>query len=346
MQSRAAYQDGIAGKHVPCSFHCLRGLGHGVEGRAVLEPLDLALVEGVGERDVVGGAVGGVNTEGHGLADGEFSAEQVNLVVGLDLVVVLGVGEGEREHTLLLQVGLVDTSEGAGDDGETTEVAGLESGVLTGRALTVVPVTDDDPPDALGLVVTGSGRDSVKLASGEVLDLVGLAVGGVDGTDQHVVGDVVKVTTVLEPRAGHGDVVGGGLALGLDEDGQVGGVLAVPGLERLEELETVGGRGDSDADGGAVGGRGLVRVRTRVKVVSREASAGRLLELELLAVLVLQGVGEGVEVQGTGERHGDDKVGGGDERVSGRVAGKRSARVSEEGWETKYASLRPVKLRL
>jgi len=37
-------------------------------------------------------------------------------------------------------------------------------------------------------------------------------------------------------------VVGGGLALGLDEDGEVGGILAVPGLERLEELETVGGR--------------------------------------------------------------------------------------------------------
>lgn len=162
----------------------------------------------MGEGDVEGGAVGGVNTEGHGLADGKLSAEKVNLVVGGDLVVVLGVGEGEREHTLLLQVGLVDTGEGAGDDGETAEVAGLESGVLTGRALTVVPVANDDPPDALGLVVTGSGGNGIPLTGGEVLDLVRLAVGRVDGTDQHVVGDVVQVATVLEPGASGTDVVG------------------------------------------------------------------------------------------------------------------------------------------
>jgi hypothetical protein len=37
-------------------------------------------------------------------------------------------------------------------------------------------------------------------------------------------------------------------------------VLAIPCVERLEELETVGGRGDSDVDGGALGGRSLVGV--------------------------------------------------------------------------------------
>jgi hypothetical protein len=206
-----------------------------------VEPLDLAGVEGMGEGDIEGGvAVGGVNAEGHGLTNLELCAEKVDLVVGLDLLVVLGVGEGEGKHTLLLQVGLVDTSEGAGDDGETAKVTGLESGVLTGRALTVVPVTDDDPPDALLLVVTGSGRHGVVLAGGEVVDFVGLAVLGVNGTDQHVVGDVVKVTAVLEPGTGHAmgklamcfgywvvklnhipDVVSGGLALGLEKDREV-----------------------------------------------------------------------------------------------------------------------------
>jgi hypothetical protein len=179
-------------------------LSHGVKGGAVVEPLNLTGVEGVRERNVEGGVtVGGVNTEGHGLANLELSAEKVDLVAGLDLLVVLGVGEGKGKHTLLLQVGLVDTSEGAGDDGETAKVTGLESGVLTGRALTVVPVTNDDPADALLLVVTGSGGHSVVLAGGEVVDLVGLTVLGVDGTNQHVVGDVVKVTAVLEPGAGH-----------------------------------------------------------------------------------------------------------------------------------------------
>lgn len=81
--------------------------GHGVERRAVLEPLDLGLVEGVAQLNIVGLAILGVDTEGHGLADSELSAHQVNRVGGLDLVVVGGVGEGQRKHTLLLQVGLV-----------------------------------------------------------------------------------------------------------------------------------------------------------------------------------------------------------------------------------------------
>ena len=302
-------------------FYCLvlGVLGHGVEGRAVLEPLNLGLVEGVRELDLEVLAVLGVDLHGDGLANGELSAEDVDLVLGAELVVVGGVREGEGKHTLLLQVGLVDTSEGAGDDGETAKVTGLESGVLTRRALTVVPVTDNDPADALGLVVAGNGGDGTPLTVGEVLDLVGLTVGGVDGTDQHVVGDVVKVTTVLEPGTGHGDVISGGLALGLDEDGHVGGVLAVPGVERREDLETVRGRGDLDLDGGAVGRRGLVSVLAGVVAALGETSASGGLKLELLAVLVLEGIGQGVEGEGAGNGHGNNEIGGGNEGVGGGV---------------------------
>lgn len=56
------------------------------------------------------------------------------------------------------------------------------------------------------------------------------------------------------------DVVGGGLALSLDQDGKVEGVLLVPCVERLKELETVGGGGDSNVDGGALSGGSLVGV--------------------------------------------------------------------------------------
>jgi hypothetical protein len=83
-------------------------------------------------------------------------------------------------------------------------------------------------------------------------------------------------------------VVGGGLALGLDEDGQVGGVLAVPGIEGLEELETVGGGGDGDVDGRAVLGRVLVGVLAWVVAVGGKTGTSGRLQLELLAV----GVGE------------------------------------------------------
>lgn len=215
--------------------------------------------------------------------------------------------------------GTHDTGEGTGDDGETTEVTGLESGVLTGRTLTVVPVTDNDPADALGLVVTGNTGNSAELTVGEVLNLVGLAVGGVDGTNQHVVGDVVQVTTVLQPGTGHGDVVSGGLALSLDQDGKVGGVLAVPSVERLEDLETVRGRGNGNVDLGAVLRRSLVGVHARVVAVGGKTVTGRGLEHELVAILVLEGVGERVEVESTGDSHGHDKVGGGDEGVGSGV---------------------------
>lgn len=198
-------------------------------------------------------------------------------------------------------------------------MAGLQSSVLTGRTLTVVPVTDDNPLDATGLVVTGSSGDGIVLAGEGVLDLVGLTVLGVDGTNQHVVGDVVKVTTVLQPRASHGDVVGGGLALALDQDRDASGILAIPLLETSKDLETVTGGSDSDVDALAVGGRSLVGVTAGVVALSRETLTGGGLEHELLAVLVLQLVGERVELEGTGNGHGDDQVGRGDESVGGGV---------------------------
>jgi hypothetical protein len=120
----------------------LRVLGHGVKSATVLEPLDLALVEGVRKLDLERGAsICGMNSHGQRLAGGELGGGQVDAVVGTNLVVVGRVGESKRKHTLLLQVGLVDTSERAGDDGGATQVPGLERGVFTGRALSVVVVT-------------------------------------------------------------------------------------------------------------------------------------------------------------------------------------------------------------
>ena len=80
-----------------------------------------------------------------------------------------------------------NTSERTDDNSKTTKVAGLESGVLTRRSLTVVPVTDDDPADALGLVITGDGRNGTELTVSEVLDVVGPTVGRVGGADEEIV---------------------------------------------------------------------------------------------------------------------------------------------------------------
>lgn len=50
-----------------------------------------------------------------------------------------------------------------------------------------------------------------------VLDLVDRIVLNVDCTNQHVVGDVVQVTTEFQPRPGGTDVVGGALSLHLQQ---------------------------------------------------------------------------------------------------------------------------------
>ena len=46
-----------------------------------------------------------------------------DLVIGSDLVVIGGIGEGKWEHTLLLEVGLVDSSEGFDDDSSATKMS-------------------------------------------------------------------------------------------------------------------------------------------------------------------------------------------------------------------------------
>lgn len=256
-----------------------------------------------------------------------------NRILGLNLVVVGRFGEGERKHTLLLQVGLVDTGKASGDDSKTTKMAGLESSVLTGATLAVVPVANNNPLDALLLVITGDGRDSTPVTGGSVLNLVGLTVGLVDSTNQHVVGDVIKMATVLEPGTSHGDVVSGSLALGLDENGNALGILAIPGLERLQNLETVRGGSNLDIDSRAVLGRSLVSVVARIIAGGRKTVASRRLEHELVAILVLELVGQGVEVERASNGEGNDQVGGGDEGVSGRVSVVATSEVTVVGGE-------------
>lgn len=54
-------------------------LGHGVQSAAVLKPLDLTGVEGVGQLDVKGLAVLGLDDKGNGAAGCELSGLDVNL---------------------------------------------------------------------------------------------------------------------------------------------------------------------------------------------------------------------------------------------------------------------------
>lgn len=63
--------------------------------------------------------------------------------------------------------------------------------------------------------MTGHIRNASVVPCKVVLDLVDGLVLTVDGTDQHVVGDVIEVTTELQPGSGSTDVVGGAFPLHL-----------------------------------------------------------------------------------------------------------------------------------
>ncbi len=55
-----------------------------------------------------------------------------------------------------------------------------------------------------------------SVVSGDlVLNLVDLIVFSVDGSNEHVVGDVLEVTTELQPWAGGRNVIGGALSFNL-----------------------------------------------------------------------------------------------------------------------------------
>lgn len=295
-------------------------LGHLVQSRTVLEPLDLVSVVSVGKLRLPSLTVLGLDNKLNVLARGKLAkTKERDSVRRLDSVVVLTLNKVEGQKTLLLQVGLVDTGKGLGNDGKSTKVTGLKSSVLSGRSLTKVLTTDNDPADTLISVRNGSLGDTIPLTSVNVLNVVGLTVGSVGSTNHVVVGNVLEVTSVLQPRTGHGNVVSGGLTKRLDKDGHVNTVSAVPRLERRKELETVRLGVDSNLDRGTVLRRVLVSVHTGVVTLVGETETSGLSELELLALRVLEGISEGVESQVTGNGKGCDKIGGGNKGVGSGV---------------------------
>ena len=161
------------------------------------------------ERDLILGTIAVLYHKRQVLAWREgLKTEDIHAVIRANLVVVFRVCKRERKHALLLQVRLVDMSKGPDNDCQTTEVTRLKGSVLTRGTFTVVAVTDDNPLDALGLVLRSDLRDTAELARELVLDLVSLAVLSVNRTDEAVLRDVLKMSTVLEPGSTGGDVVG------------------------------------------------------------------------------------------------------------------------------------------
>src|ERR1044072_6050679 len=106
-------------------------LADDVQGAAGFEPFYLLVVVGVVEQYAVTGTVFMVQYHGYMAAGSEGSkAKKIYGIVFLHFIVVLLVGKGETEHTLLFQVGLMYACEALNDNSANTEVTRLHSCVL------------------------------------------------------------------------------------------------------------------------------------------------------------------------------------------------------------------------
>jgi len=102
--------------------------------------------------------------------------------------------------------------------------------VLAAAPLTIVLVSHHDPLLAFGLVATRDLGHRDKIFVGQcVLGLPGFTGEGIDPSQQHVVADPVQVTAISEPGTGRRNVIGGALALDLDQQRQLFEILSIPG---------------------------------------------------------------------------------------------------------------------
>jgi len=98
------------------------------------------------------------------------------------------------------------------------------------------------------------------------------------------------------------------LAFDLDEDWQVGWLLPIPCLERLEELESITFRVNGDGDGSAILWRALVSVLAGIISTRRQLIARRIRKLERFAVSADECVGHRVEGKVASKSHGSDDI--------------------------------------
>ena len=95
-----------------------------------MEPLDLLLAHRVLELDLFLATLRVVDDRLHRLAGRQvLQARHADRVALQDPIVVVGVGECQRQQALLLQVRLVDAGEAARDDGAVAGVSGFSDEV-------------------------------------------------------------------------------------------------------------------------------------------------------------------------------------------------------------------------
>src|SRR5262249_58464968 len=119
----------------------------------------------------------------------------------VELLVVARIDERQRQHTLLLEVGLVDAREAPNDDRGTAEIARRHRRVLAAAAFAVILVSDDDPLHAGRLELARDLGERLPAGAGERIHALARLPGErVGGAEEHVVADLVEMPPEPEPR--------------------------------------------------------------------------------------------------------------------------------------------------
>ena len=110
-----------------------------------LEPCDLRIIIGMFYLEAILRAV--LVLEGDGKMTARcklLETSQRDTIVLLYLIIIILVAESKRKHTLLLQIGLVDTGEALGQHAAHVQVQGHQRRVFPAGALTVVMTSQQE----------------------------------------------------------------------------------------------------------------------------------------------------------------------------------------------------------
>src|SRR5258708_5137442 len=303
-----------------------------IQGASCFEPFDLWFIVGMVEGDFVFAAVLMVQDHGQGFAGSERAeACDIDAVVLLYFVVIFFAREGQGQHALFLQVGLVDTGEAPHDDGPYAAVAGFHGGMFAVGAFSVILVAYHYGADAGCLVSSCRSRYRSVLACQLVPDGVRFLVVEVDGADEHIVGNIIQVAAEFEPGACHGDMVGRTFSFGFDQQFEPFQVDAFPGGEGGQELEALAVRLDGYLYAWSGFGWGVGARVFEGEGFGGQVHAGGFIEHDVFSLLVLQGIFQGVEGQGACDGEGGDDLRGSHESMGACQSVVAFGKVPVEG---------------